>query len=258
MNKFINWLDPAMADPGRRTSSSRKTAPAAARVAAVRKLPADGPPAGARPLANGGPGLRELKKLDKRQRIRAAARELFSKLGYEAATLRQIARRAHVGLGTLFNYADDKRDLIFLIYNEELDAIAARATEAAQGGQDFVDQMAAFFRVYYRELGRELNLSRILLQELTFYSHGKQAAQFQNHRQRLVGRIETLVRAAQESGMLRSDKEPALIAQYIFFVYSTAIRWWIGRDNPDPDKGISELRKLFSLQVEGLARRPGG
>src|SRR4051794_18799773 len=44
-------------------------------------------------------GLREQNKLDKRQRIRAAARELFSKHGYEAATLRQIAKRAHVGLG---------------------------------------------------------------------------------------------------------------------------------------------------------------
>lgn len=242
-----------MTESGRRSLPSRKTASQAARSAAVRKLPS----AVARPSPDVGPGLRELKKLDKRQRIRAAARELFSKLGYEAATLRQIARRAHVGLGTLFNYADDKRDLIFLIYNEELDAIAARAAEAAATHHTVIDQLTAFFRVYYRELGRELNLSRILLQELTFYSHGKQAAQFQNHRQRLVGRVETLVRAAQASGMLRSDEEPALIAQYIFFVYSTAIRWWIGRDNPDPDKGIDELRKLFVLQLEGLARRPG-
>ena len=29
-----------------------------------------------------------------------------------AATMRQIAKRAHVGLGTLFNYAQDKRDLV--------------------------------------------------------------------------------------------------------------------------------------------------
>ncbi len=40
------------------------------------------------------PGLREMNKLEKRQRIRAAVRELFSKHGYETATLRQIAKRA--------------------------------------------------------------------------------------------------------------------------------------------------------------------
>ena len=198
-------------------------------------------------------GLREMKKLDKRQRIRAAARELFAKHGYESATLRQIARRAHVGLGTLFNYADDKRDLVFLIFNEELDALAAQASEAAHTADTIVDQLAAFFRVYYRQLSRELKLSRILLQELTFYSHGKQAGEFQNHRRRLVGRIEDLIRAAQTKGEIRAEQETALVARYIFFVYSSAIRWWIGGDRPDPDEGIAELRGLLVLQMQGLA-----
>lgn len=234
MNRFINKLY-VMSEAANRSPSPRKTVPRAARPAA---------------------GLREMKKLDKRQRIRAAARELFAKHGYESATLRQIARRAHVGLGTLFNYADDKRDLVFLIFNEELDALAARASEAAHTADGIVEQLAAFFRVYYRELSRELNLSRILLQELTFYSHGKQAGEFQNHRRRLVGRIEELIRAAQAKGEIRADQESALVARYIFFVYSSAIRWWIGGDRPDPEDGIAELRELLLLQMQGLARAP--
>jgi len=232
MNRFINKLC-TMSEAANRPQPLRKTAPRAAGPAS---------------------GLRELKKLDKRQRIRTAARELFAKHGYESATLRQIARRAHVGLGTLFNYADDKRDLVFLIFNEELDALAAQASEAARTANAIVDQLAAFFRVYYRELSRELNLSRILLQELTFYSHGKQAGEFQNHRRRLVGRIEELIRAAQSRGEIRADQEPAHAALYIFFVYSSAIRWWIGGDRPDPDEGLAELHKLLVLQMQGLAR----
>src|SRR5258708_7564718 len=237
-----------MPDIARRGPVSRNGAPAPAPRPTV-LAPTGG--------ATGGLGLREMKKLDKRQRIRAAARELFSKLGYEAATLRQIARRAHVGLGTLFNYADDKRDLIFLIMNEELDAIAERASESAVARSGIVDQLAAFFRVHFSELARELTLSRILLQELTFYSHGKQAAEFQNHRQRLVGRIEDLIRAGQAAAQIRGDQDAALIARYVFFVYSTAIRWWIGSDTPDPDIGIAELRELFDLQLAGLAPRRG-
>src|ERR1700721_3809166 len=77
-------------------------------------------------------GLREQNKLEKSQRIRIAARELFSKHGYDSATLRQIAKRAHVGLGTVFNYAQDKRDLVFLIFNEELAAVTDRALKAGQ------------------------------------------------------------------------------------------------------------------------------
>ena len=47
--------------------------------------------------------LRERNKLDKRERIRAASAELFTRQGYASATLRDIAQQAGVGLGTLFN-----------------------------------------------------------------------------------------------------------------------------------------------------------
>ena len=141
---------------------------------------------------------------------------------------------------------------MFLIFNQELDALAEQASEAARGEREIVGQLAAFFRVYYREFSRELNLARILLQELTFYSHGKQAGEFQNHRQRLVGRVEDLIRAAQRSGQIRSDQDTAVVARYIFFMYSSAIRWWIGGEQPDPDKGVDEFRALLTLQMQGL------
>jgi AcrR family transcriptional regulator len=57
-------------------------------------------------------GRRERKKFETRERIRAAAATLLARHGYGAATMRQIARRAHVALGTLFNYAEDKRDRV--------------------------------------------------------------------------------------------------------------------------------------------------
>ena len=86
-------------------------------------------------------GLREQHKLDKRQRIRSAVRELFSRHGYETATLRQIAKRAHVGLGTLFNYAQDKRDLVFLMFNEELAAVGDEALAATRHEKLLLDQL---------------------------------------------------------------------------------------------------------------------
>jgi len=100
-------------------------------------------------------GLREQKKLEKRLRIRAAARELFSKYGYDAATLRQIAKRANVGLGTVFAYAKDKRDLIFLIANEELSAILDGALRRPNSDQSLADQILALFDPHYRYFGKD-------------------------------------------------------------------------------------------------------
>ena len=197
-------------------------------------------------------GVREKKKLATRERIREAASELFTRHGYGAATMRQIAQRAHVGLGTLFNYAGDKRDLVFLIFNEELNAITDVALAAPRPGQPLLEQLLAVFRVHYRWLATKPELARILLQELTFYSSGKQAATFHGIRKRLIDGIEALVRAAQERKEIRASEKSALIARHIFFVYSASLRWWIAAPEPDPDVGVADLRRLLRLQIEGL------
>ena len=81
---------------------------------------------------------RERNKLDKLRRIKAAARELFLEQGYDNATTREIARRAEVGLGTLFSYASDKRDLLFLIYNDMQEALTRTAFSARRSSQAIV------------------------------------------------------------------------------------------------------------------------
>lgn len=197
-------------------------------------------------------GLRERRKLETRERIRAAAAELFTRKGYGAATMRDIAKRAHVGLGTLFNYAEDKRDLVFLIFNEELNAATDVALAAPREGQPLLDQLVAVFRVHYRWLGSKPALARILLQELTFYSSGKQAATFLGIRQRLIDGIEQLVRRSQEEKRISSPESASVIARHIFFVYSASLRWWIAAPQPDPDKGVADLRRLLKLQFDGL------
>jgi AcrR family transcriptional regulator len=200
-------------------------------------------------------GLRERNKLDKAQRIRAAARDLFRKHGYEATTMRQIAQRAHVGLGTLFSYADDKRDLVFLIFNEELETLTARALAAPRPGRPLVEQLVAVFRRHYEQFAKHPALSRLALQELTFYSEGKQARSFHAIRGRLIAGIERLVADAQRARRIRATPSARVIALQIFFLYAAALRWWIAAPAPRVASGIAALRRVLELQMEGLARR---
>ena len=75
--------------------------------------------------------LRELNKADKQQRIQEAARYLFSTQGFDATSTREIAERARVGLATLFLYAADKRDLLFLAGNDDLERGPSAACSSA-------------------------------------------------------------------------------------------------------------------------------
>jgi AcrR family transcriptional regulator len=201
-------------------------------------------------------GLREQNKLEKRLRIKAAARDLFSKRGYDDTTMREIARRAQVGLGTLFHYARDKRDLIFLIFNDELAAVTTEALAAPQPNQSLLEQLMAVFATHYYFFSRDPDLSRLLLKELIFYSKGTQAAAFLETRGRLLAGIEAIVGNAQSERRLGCKESASSIARNIFFVFSGHIRWWIAQPSPHPFAGLSDLKQSLTLQINGLDPKP--
>src|ERR1700730_18397010 len=92
------------------------------------------------------PGLRERNKRAKLEKISRAARSLFIRRGYDATTLRHIAAKAGVGLGTLFSYAADKRDLLFLIINDDIEAMNRRALAAAPADRSLLERVVARIR----------------------------------------------------------------------------------------------------------------
>ena len=56
-------------------------------------------------------GKREQTKVQNRQAILDAAREVFGELGYETATVRDIIRRAGLAAGTFYNYYRSKEEV---------------------------------------------------------------------------------------------------------------------------------------------------
>jgi len=197
-------------------------------------------------------GLREQNKLEKLQRIKSAAKELFTELGYDAATTRDIARRARVGLGTLFNYADDKRDLIFLIYVDHLNEIQQAASSAVSARKSLLEQLVSFFSFLYEDFAGNPGLSRILLRELTFYRHGRLSVEFNQNRLRVVDTVRRMVAEAQARGRIGSREDPATIALGLFYIYAGAVRLWISEDEPDLKKGLAALRRQFRIYINGL------
>jgi AcrR family transcriptional regulator len=209
------------------------------------------------PEADGEIRYRELNKRDKRRRIQSAARALFSKTGFEDTTLREIARKAGVALGTLSLYADDKRDLVLLIFSEEIAALIERAARAPRKDQDLADQLTAFFGTFYREYAREPTLYRTLLRENLFYGKSTHSAAFTENFRRIIGCIEALVLAQQKAGRISAGIDPTVVGRHFFFVFFAAVRWWITDDKPVAKDGIAELRRMFRLTVAGLAPHRG-
>ena len=60
-------------------------------------------------------GRRERAKRDKRERIMAAARELFAERGVSGVTTQQVADRADVAIGTLYRYVATKAEFLIMV-----------------------------------------------------------------------------------------------------------------------------------------------
>lgn len=117
-----------------KTSDTSTTPPAPVRAARTRRAgrgsgnPAGRPsgdaaertssPAGDRPSgrAGGRPrGRREIAKAEKRARILAAARGLIGEKGYAHMSMSEVAERADVAAGTVFQYATSKAELLMMV-----------------------------------------------------------------------------------------------------------------------------------------------
>jgi AcrR family transcriptional regulator len=76
-------------------------------------------------------GLRARQKADRHQRILQAASELFRKSGYEGAKIEAIAAMAEVSIGTIYNYYQNKGDLLVAI-------VAMEVNEVLNSGQGVI------------------------------------------------------------------------------------------------------------------------
>jgi AcrR family transcriptional regulator len=202
-------------------------------------------------------GLRAKNKAEKLQRIRKAARALFVKRGYDDTTMRDIAKRAGIGFGTLFTYASDKRDLLFLIFNDELDSVVENAFARAAKEEIFLDRLVAYFSGFYIFFAPQPELSRVVLREMTLYLKGRQAEQFQASCGRMVGHLASFVTQARDAKRLGTREDPQLVAQALLATFASEIRRWIAVDDPVLKTGLTRLRRMLALHVTGLAPRAG-
>jgi len=80
--------------------------------------------------AAAGTGRREATKAQNRQAILDAAQEVFTEIGYGAASIRDVVRRSGLAAGTFYNYFPDKRSVFEAVLEQHTTALRFRLREA--------------------------------------------------------------------------------------------------------------------------------
>jgi AcrR family transcriptional regulator len=203
-----------------------------------------------------------------RQRILAAAAELFTERGLEPS-LDDVARHAGVGVGTVYRRFPDKASLADALFDERIDALVALA-EQAQAEPDAWAALVSFLE----RSGEMLVSNRGLRQILMFAAEGHDRGICARDRMRPA--IESLIERAQADGQVRADLRPtdvpmiefmvAAAAEYAWQVRPTVWRRYLalildalrpasasGRPLPEPELSPDEMAEV--MQSNPLSRR---
>ena len=106
------------------------------------------------------PTRRAIAKQQTRAKVLAAARALFSKAGYEGATIRDIATAAGMSTGAVFANFTDKSDLFREIMLVDLTAIAGEMRAAGTKGRGVDDALLKMFMAGYAFYKSHMPLAR--------------------------------------------------------------------------------------------------
>jgi AcrR family transcriptional regulator len=143
--------------------------------------------------------------------IAVAAEEVFAEQGLHSAHVGDIARRAGVAVGTLYNYYEDRDALLAALLRERGDELVATfdSSFASAEGDSLETLLRGFVEAYFSFFVAHRPFFKILLEgELTQLqsTYPRSAAIPAECHQTIRLRLEELFRRAVDVGILRADR----------------------------------------------------
>ena len=162
----------------------------------------------------------------------AAARETFAEDG-TSASLEDIARRAGVGIGTLYRHFPTRHALLEAVYIDEVEAISRSAADMSDLPP--WDAFAGWLHKFVRYAAAK----RALAEELLAYVEPGSEV-FNRCGEAITAAGEPLLRRAQAAGVVRPDAEFMDVARMVSGI--SAIR------TTDPE----QIDRILGLALDGL------
>jgi AcrR family transcriptional regulator len=172
------------------------------------------------------------------EKILAAAREAFAE-GGESTALEEIARRADVGIGTLYRHFPNRQALIEALYLDEVEEVCRAAAEL--DGEDPWEALSEWFERFVGYVATKQALAAELLNCLD-----RDAELFKVSRAALFASGEPLLRRAQEAGVVRPDVEFPEVMQMVMGIAKVHAG--------DP----SQSNRMVRIALDGLRYRSEG
>jgi AcrR family transcriptional regulator len=170
------------------------------------------------------------------EKVLAAAREAFAE-GGESTALEEIARRAGVGIGTLYRHFPNRQALVEALYVGEVEEIC-RSADGLEGADPW-EALSGWFERFIGYIATKQALANELL---NYLDHD--AALFKVCRTSLWEAGEPLLRRAQEAGEVRPDVSIGEVIQMVVGIAKI------------PTGDPAQTQQILRIALDGLRYRP--
>jgi AcrR family transcriptional regulator len=194
---------------------------------------------------------RERERVARRDDILRAAREVFGSRGFQEATLDEVASRAELAKGTLYNYFRNKEEIFRQIVADLLDDVLAMAEAAAGAGhppREAFQTYAEQVMTYYMKHGDVLRIVAREMFRLEVEGGSERIQEFHHRVQEIVAVLSTVLDAAPRTGARVRPTPHELTQMFISIVHHRTIRWLFHEHDTqelDPHEESQLLTKIF-------------
>ncbi len=175
-------------------------------------------------------GRRERRKLEVRTRVYAAARTLFSKQGFEATTVDEIAEMADVAPATFFNHFQSKQ------------AIHAMITKSLVGHGSSLERIRRFITGAANDISASRGAARETLLEFMRLDATPNVPH--PYLDRIFEPIVALIAEGQAAGEIRSDRDAVFLTQMTVGMINSAVTNWLAHPDYAVEEGLLEAMEF--------------
>jgi len=184
-------------------------------------------------------------------RIKEAAIGLFSEKGYSATTMRQIARRAGLASGSLYNHLKRKSDLLLDIHRDFIHEIIEKTSFHHGVEESCEEKLKQVFRTFMKAIFENKLSFKVLLEQEAFLPTTAKKEVVRNIHLLRHG-IEKIIEKGIEQGEIRPiDAKMATFCVFALCNYSLR---WIDPNGPYSYEQLGDM--FFDFFFKGIANGP--
>jgi AcrR family transcriptional regulator len=176
------------------------------------------------PLSNA-PRLRQRHREATRAAILEAAEEVYARVGLAGGRMEEIAARAGVSVGTLYNYFADRDDLVdSLLIARRAELLERLDAAAGSAPAEFGGRLRLFLQTLFGHLADHRPFLHLLAQSESSASLIASAAKPSSTLAELGARAGAIVRAGIDQGALRREDPEFLVTALVGMVRAILLR----------------------------------